>query len=202
MNLNKLYISLLLLRRPYYSNLLFHHYIRLYLAIFRVFHVSRLFGYDFPIVAITDTNSDPDPIDYVIPGNDDSVRGVELIVEGIAKVIKGANDEYSRVAAERKAKRDAEAKEREEQQKAERAARKAASAASRKAEAEEKGESALKSVRSKGSKGGLSTEARKAVRAAKEAAEAKAKEALAAKRQEQVAAAEAAVAAAEAPKAE
>ena len=155
-----------------------------------------------PIVAITDTNSDPDPIDYVIPGNDDSVRGVELIVEGIAKVIKGANDEYSRVAAERKAKRDAEAKEREEQQKAERAARKAASAASRKAEAEEKGEGALKSVRAKGAKSGLSTEARKAVRAAKEAAEAKAKEALAAKRQEQVAAAEAAVAAAEAPKAE
>ena len=155
-----------------------------------------------PLVAITDTNADPDPIDYVIPGNDDSVRGIELIVEGIAKVIKSANDEYSRVAAERKAKRDAEAKEREEQQKAERAARKAASAASRKAEAEEKGEGALKSVRAKGAKSGLSTEARKAVRAAKEAAEAKAKEALAAKRQEQVAAAEAAVAAAEAPKAE
>ena len=126
-----------------------------------------------PIVAITDTNANPDPIDYVIPGNDDSVRGIELIVEGIAKVIKTANDEYSRVAAERKAKRDAEAKEREEQQKAERAARKA------------KGEAA-----------------RKAGRAAKEAAEAKAKEELAAKRQEQVAAAEAAVAAAEAPKAE
>ena len=153
-----------------------------------------------PLVAITDTNANPDPIDYVIPGNDDSVRGIELIVEGIAKVIKAANDEYSRVAAERKAKRDEEAKAREEQQKAERAARKAASAASRKAEAEAKGESALKSVR-KG-KGGLSTEARQAVRAAKEAAEAKAKEELAAKRQEQVAAAEAAVAAAEAPKAE
>ena len=60
-----------------------------------------------PLVAITDTNADPDPIDYVIPGNDDSVRGIELIVEGIAKVIKAANDEYSRVAAERKAKRDA-----------------------------------------------------------------------------------------------
>ena len=153
-----------------------------------------------PLVAITDTNANPDPIDYVIPGNDDSVRGIELIVEGIAKVIKAANDEYSRVAAERKAKRDEEAKAREEQQKAERAARKAASAASRKAEAEAKGESALKSVRK--AKGGLSTEARQAVRAAKEAAEAKAKEELAAKRQEQVAAAEAAVAAAEAPKAE
>ena len=156
-----------------------------------------------PIVALTDTNADPDPIDYVIPGNDDSVRGIELIVEGIAKVIKAANDEYSRVAAERKAKRDEEAKAREEQQKAERAARKAASAASRKADAEAKGASALKSVRGKGAKGStLSTEARQAVRAAKEAAEAKAKEALAAKRQEQVAAAEAAVAAAEAPKAE
>jgi len=155
-----------------------------------------------PLVAITDTNADPDPIDYVIPGNDDSVRGIELIVEGIVKVIKSANDEYSRVAAERKAKRDAEAKEREEQQKAERAARKAKGEAARKAEAEAKGEAALKSVRTKGAKGGLSTEARQAVRAAKEAAEAKAKEALAAKRQEQVAAAEAAVAAAEAPKAE
>ena len=31
-----------------------------------------------PVVAIVDTNADPEPIDYVIPGNDDSVRGVEL----------------------------------------------------------------------------------------------------------------------------
>ena len=67
-----------------------------------------------PVVAIVDTNADPEPIDYVIPGNDDSVRGIELIVEGIAKVIKAANDEYSRVAAEAKAKRDAERAAREE----------------------------------------------------------------------------------------
>ena len=154
-----------------------------------------------PIIAITDTNADPDPIDYVIPGNDDSVRGIEMIVEGFAKVIKGANDEYSRVAAEAKAKRDQEAAEREAQQKAERAERKAKDAAARKAAAEAKGDAALKTVR-KGGKGGLSTEAKQVIRAAKEAAEAKAKEELAAKRQEKVAAAEAAVAAAEAPKAE
>ena len=49
-----------------------------------------------PIVAVTDTNANPDPIDYVIPGNDDSVRGIELIVGGIVKVVKAANDEYSR----------------------------------------------------------------------------------------------------------
>ncbi|MBO7683824.1 MAG: 30S ribosomal protein S2, partial [Kiritimatiellae bacterium] len=36
-----------------------------------------------PVVAIVDTNADPEPIDYVIPGNDDSVRGVELIVNGL-----------------------------------------------------------------------------------------------------------------------
>ena len=38
-----------------------------------------------PVVAVVDTNADPEPIDYVIPGNDDSVRGVELILNGLAK---------------------------------------------------------------------------------------------------------------------
>ena len=52
-----------------------------------------------PVVALVDTNADPEPIDHVIPGNDDSVRGVELILNGLAKVIKGANDEYSAKAA-------------------------------------------------------------------------------------------------------
>ncbi|MEZ4603307.1 MAG: 30S ribosomal protein S2 [Desulfobacterales bacterium] len=32
-----------------------------------------------PIVAIVDTNSDPDPIDYIIPGNDDAIRAVKLL---------------------------------------------------------------------------------------------------------------------------
>ncbi len=33
-----------------------------------------------PIVAIVDTNCDPDEIDYVIPGNDDAIRAIKLIV--------------------------------------------------------------------------------------------------------------------------
>lgn len=37
-----------------------------------------------PIVAIVDTNCDPDLIDYVIPGNDDAIRAVKLIAERIA----------------------------------------------------------------------------------------------------------------------
>ena len=90
-----------------------------------------------PIVALTDTNADPDPIDYVIPGNDDSVRGIELIVGGMVKVVKAANDEYSRIAAEAAAKRDAERKAREDAEKAERAARREKAAADKKAAAEQ-----------------------------------------------------------------
>ena len=151
-----------------------------------------------PIVALTDTNADPDPIDYVIPGNDDSVRGIELLVGGIVKVVKSANDEYSRVAAEAKAKRDAERAAREEQEKAERAARKEKAAAEKKAAAEAKGGEALKAVRSKGAKSGVSRDVKQIAREAKEKAEAKAKAELAAARKEKVEAAQAAVAAAEA----
>ena len=35
-----------------------------------------------PIVAIVDTNANPDPIAHVIPGNDDAVRGVKIIMDG------------------------------------------------------------------------------------------------------------------------
>jgi small subunit ribosomal protein S2 len=37
-----------------------------------------------PIVAVTDTNCDPDLIDYVIPGNDDAIRAIKLFVGHIA----------------------------------------------------------------------------------------------------------------------
>lgn len=40
-----------------------------------------------PIVAIVDTNCDPDEIDYVIPGNDDAIRAVKLICEKIADAV-------------------------------------------------------------------------------------------------------------------
>ena len=145
-----------------------------------------------PVVAIVDTNADPEPIDYVIPGNDDSVRGVELILNGLVKVIKGANDEYGAKAAEENRKREQERKSRDEAEKAARAERRA-KAATRKPAA---GGAAAK-------KSGVAASVKAAARAAKEAAETKAKADLAAKRKAKVAEAEAAVAAAaEAPKAE
>ena len=40
-----------------------------------------------PVVAIVDTNCDPDEIDYVIPGNDDAIRAVKLITAKIADAV-------------------------------------------------------------------------------------------------------------------
>ena len=145
-----------------------------------------------PVVAIVDTNADPEPIDYVIPGNDDSVRGVELILNGLVKVVKGANDEYGAKAAEENRKREQERKNRDDAEKAARAERRA-KATTRKAAA---GGAASK-------KSGVAASVKAAARAAKEAAETKAKADLAAKRKAKVADAEAAAAAvAEAPAAE
>ena len=40
-----------------------------------------------PIVAIVDTNCDPEEIDFVIPGNDDAIRAVKLIASKIADAV-------------------------------------------------------------------------------------------------------------------
>ena len=57
-----------------------------------------------PIVAIVDTNCDPDEIDYVIPGNDDAIRAVKLISQTIANAIiegrEGAQDAAAEQAEE------------------------------------------------------------------------------------------------------
>ena len=58
---------------------------------------------NIPIVAIVDTNCDPDEIDYVIPGNDDAIRAVKLIAGAIANaVIEGrdGNDTAEEAATE------------------------------------------------------------------------------------------------------
>ncbi|NJD09731.1 MAG: 30S ribosomal protein S2 [Gemmatimonadetes bacterium] len=46
-----------------------------------------------PVIAIADTNSDPDVIDYPIPGNDDAIRSVSLIAGSIADAIEQARRE-------------------------------------------------------------------------------------------------------------
>jgi len=54
-----------------------------------------------PVVAIVDTNCDPDEVDYVIPGNDDAIRAVKLIAETISNaIIEGRQGVDSSVEAE------------------------------------------------------------------------------------------------------
>jgi small subunit ribosomal protein S2 len=55
-----------------------------------------------PVIALTDTNCDPDGIDYIIPGNDDAIRSIQLICTQLAEGVltgqaardgEGASDE-------------------------------------------------------------------------------------------------------------
>ena len=90
-----------------------------------------------PIIAIVDTNCDPDGIDYVIPGNDDALRAVKLFVSTIADAFLAGRGIYQ-------AKVDAQAKEAEEKAQKEIAVRKAAKeAAKKKLEAAERAAQAV-----------------------------------------------------------
>ena len=129
-----------------------------------------------PVVAIVDTNADPDPIDYVIPGNDDSVRGIELIVTKLADLLKDADIEAAKAAAEAQAQAE---QERAQKAAADRAARKEAQGAAKKP-----------ATGLSGRKAPVTNTRRAAAAAAQEAVAAAAQEAVAAKEAEAAAPAE------------
>ena len=63
--------------------------------------VSEATKLGLPIVAIVDTNCDPDDVDYVIPGNDDAIRAVKLIAGCMANaIIEGRQGEDAESAEE------------------------------------------------------------------------------------------------------
>ncbi|MBW1920322.1 MAG: 30S ribosomal protein S2 [Deltaproteobacteria bacterium] len=69
-----------------------------------------------PLVAIADTNCDPDDIDYIIPGNDDAIRAIRLICSKVADAcIEGHNLAEERLRAELEVSEEKEAEEEEEQ---------------------------------------------------------------------------------------
>lgn len=53
-----------------------------------------------PVVALLDTNCDPEPIDYVIPGNDDAIRAVSLIAGAMANAVIEAKEGVAPVTEE------------------------------------------------------------------------------------------------------
>ncbi len=72
-----------------------------------------------PVVAIADTNCDPDEIDYIIPGNDDAIRAIRLVCSKIADACiegHGIAEERLRAQAEAEAARQEEAGVEEDEQ--------------------------------------------------------------------------------------
>ena len=76
---------------------------------------------NIPIVAIVDTNGDPENIDYPIAANDDAVKSIKVIMDTFVETIKDASEIWSRKAAEEKAKADAIAAEKAKEEKPARA---------------------------------------------------------------------------------
>ena len=63
--------------------------------------ISEARKLNIPIVAIVDTNCDPDEVDYVIPGNDDAIRAIRLISATMANaIIEGRQGEDAEAPAE------------------------------------------------------------------------------------------------------
>ncbi len=90
-----------------------------------------------PIIALVDTNCDPDPVGYVIPGNDDAIRSCELVIRRVGEAVAESaaawrtEEERRRAEEERKRAEEAERKRQaeEERKRAEEAARQAEAAA-------------------------------------------------------------------------
>ncbi|HKH42311.1 MAG TPA: 30S ribosomal protein S2 [Solirubrobacterales bacterium] len=91
---------------------------------------------EIPIVGLVDTNCDPGPVSYVIPGNDDAIRSCELVIGAMGSSIEGAAAKWREEEARRRAEEE-ERKRREEQERKRREAEeKARQEAEEKAKAE------------------------------------------------------------------
>jgi small subunit ribosomal protein S2 len=74
---------------------------------------------EIPTIGLVDTNCDPEGVDYVIPGKDDSMRSCEIVIKTIGGAVADARrafmrEEQARLEAEEKARREAEEKARRE----------------------------------------------------------------------------------------
>ena len=73
---------------------------------------------NIPIVAIVDTNGNPEPIVYPIPANDDAVRSIKVIMDVLCDSISVANEVYHKKVIEEKAKAEAAKAEKDAEDKA------------------------------------------------------------------------------------
>ena len=77
-----------------------------------------------PVIAILDTDCDPQPVDIPIPGNDDAMRSIQVLVKKLAESVAAGNTAYAQfLAEEQKRRAEEEGKRKEEQKKLEEAQR-------------------------------------------------------------------------------
>jgi small subunit ribosomal protein S2 len=91
---------------------------------------------EIPIVGLVDTNCDPGPVSYVIPGNDDAIRSCELVIGAMGSSIEGAAAKWREEEARRRAEEEERKRREEEERKRREAEEKARQEAEEKAKAE------------------------------------------------------------------
>jgi len=91
---------------------------------------------EIPIIGLVDSNCDPSPVRFVIPGNDDAIRSCDLIVGGLGSSIEGAAATWRAAEEKRRAEEEEKKRREEEERKRREAEEKAKQEAEQKAKAE------------------------------------------------------------------
>ena len=101
---------------------------------------------NIPVFGVVDTNCDPDMVDYVIPGNDDAVRSVKLLIGALTNAIAevNGNEVIDYVTEEDKAKKDKKEAKKEVKKETRKETKKEVKALEKKEVVEEKKEEATK----------------------------------------------------------
>jgi small subunit ribosomal protein S2 len=99
---------------------------------------------ELPIIGLVDTNCDPSPVDYVIPGNDDAIRSCELVIGTLGEAIEGAAATWREEEARRRAEEEERKRREEEERKRREAEEKAKQEAEEKARQEAEQQAAAK----------------------------------------------------------
>jgi small subunit ribosomal protein S2 len=91
---------------------------------------------EVPIIGLVDSNCDPGPVSYVIPGNDDAIRSCELVIGTLGAAIEGAAAGWREAEARRRVEEEERRRREEEERKRREAEEKAKQEAEEKARAE------------------------------------------------------------------
>jgi small subunit ribosomal protein S2 len=62
----------------------------------RILQLKKRNLLNIPVIAITDTNCDPDGIDYVVPGNDDAVKSISLFTDYFSHAVTEGGSKVKR----------------------------------------------------------------------------------------------------------